>query len=69
MFVGEEKPDSGELRVGPTVELGMSIRIAMPGIPRRRSFKRSAAGHDVLEMGGRKLHSRGYVSKFNFKGA
>ncbi len=36
--------------------------------PDKTVFQEISGGHDVLEMGGRKLHSRGYVSKFNFRG-
>ena len=68
MFVGEEKPDKGELRVGPTVELGYVDQNRDAFDPEKTVFQEISGGHDVLEMGGRKLHSRGYVSKFNFKG-
>ncbi len=68
MFVGEEKPDSGELRVGPTVELGYVDQNRDALDPDKTVFQEISGGHDVLEMGGRKLHSRGYVSKFNFRG-
>ena len=68
MFVGEEKPDSGELRVGPTVELGYVDQSRDSLDPEKTVFQEISGGHDVLEMGGRKLHSRGFVSKFNFKG-
>lgn len=68
MFVGQEKPDSGELRVGPTVELGYVDQNRDALDPELTVFQEISGGHDVLEMGGRKLHSRGYVSKFNFRG-
>ncbi len=31
-------------------------------------FTEISGGHDILEMGGKKLNSRAYVSKFNFRG-
>lgn len=68
MFVGQEKPDGGELRVGPTVELGYVDQSRDSLDPDLTVFQEISGGHDVLEMGGRKLHSRGYVSKFNFRG-
>ncbi len=68
MFVGQDKPDSGELRVGPTVELGYVDQNRDALDPDKTVFQEISGGHDVLEMGGRKLHSRGYVSKFNFRG-
>lgn len=68
MFMGQEKPDSGVLRVGPTVELGYVDQNRDALDPELTVFQEISGGHDVLEMGGRKLHSRGYVSKFNFRG-
>jgi ATP-binding cassette ChvD family protein len=68
MLVGEEKPDGGELRVGPTVELGYVDQNRDALDPDKTVYQEISGGHDVLEMGGRKLHSRGYVSKFNFRG-
>ncbi len=68
MFVGEEKPDSGELRVGPTVELGYVDQNRDALDPDQTVYQVISGGHDVIEMGGRKVNSRGYVSKFNFRG-
>ena len=68
MFVGQEKPDSGSLLVGPTVELGYVDQNRDALDPDKTVYQEISGGHDVLEMGGRKLHSRGYVSKFNFRG-
>ncbi len=68
MLVGEEKPDSGVLRVGPTVELGYVDQNRDALDPEKTVYEEISGGHDVLEMGGKKLHSRGYVSKFNFRG-
>ncbi len=68
MFVGEEKPDSGELRVGPTVELGYVDQNRDALAPDQTVYQVISGGHDVIEMGGRKVNSRGYVSKFNFRG-
>lgn len=68
MFVGEEKPDGGQLRVGPTVEMGYVDQNRDALDPEKSVYQEISGGYDMLEMGGRKLHSRGYVSKFNFKG-
>jgi energy-dependent translational throttle protein EttA len=68
MLVGQEQPDSGELRVGPTVELGYVDQNRDALDPEKTVYQEISGGHDVLEMGGRKLNSRGYVSKFNFRG-
>lgn len=68
MFVGEEQPDSGELRVGPTVEFGYVDQNRDALDPDQTVYQVISGGHDVIEMGGRKVNSRGYVSKFNFRG-
>lgn len=68
MFTGEEQPDSGELRVGPTVEFGYVDQNRDALSPDATVYQEISGGHEVLEMGNRKMNSRGYVSKFNFKG-
>jgi ATP-binding cassette ChvD family protein len=68
MIMGTEKPDSGELRVGPTVELGYvdQSRDSLDGD--KTVYQEISGGVDTFEMGGRKINARGYVSRFNFKG-
>jgi sulfate-transporting ATPase len=68
MIMGQETPDSGELRIGPTVELGYvdQNRDALAGD--KSVYEEISGGHDHLEMGGRKINSRAYVNRFNFRG-
>ncbi|MFK7735990.1 MAG: energy-dependent translational throttle protein EttA [Pirellulaceae bacterium] len=68
MFVGEEQPDSGTLRLGETVELGYVDQNRDALNPDATIYEEISGGHEVIEMGKRKLNSRGYVSRFNFKG-
>lgn len=68
MMTGEEKPDTGELRVGPTVELGYVDQNRDALDPEKTLYEEISGGHDHLEMGGRKVNSRAFVSRFNFKG-
>ncbi|MCU0978952.1 MAG: energy-dependent translational throttle protein EttA, partial [Pirellulaceae bacterium] len=68
MFVGEEQPDSGELRIGPTVELGYVDQNRDALNPENSVFQEISGGLESLEMGGRKIHARAYVSRFNFRG-
>ncbi|QGJ69116.1 Energy-dependent translational throttle protein EttA [Planctomycetales bacterium 10988] len=67
MIVGQEEPDSGVLRVGQTVELGYVDQTRDALSPDATVYEEISGGHDVLEMGGKKLNSRAYVSRFNFK--
>jgi sulfate-transporting ATPase len=68
MIVGQEKPDGGELRVGPTVELGYVDQNRDALDPAKTVYEEISGGHDTLEMGGRKINSRAYVARFNFTG-
>ncbi|MEX0825067.1 MAG: energy-dependent translational throttle protein EttA [Pirellulaceae bacterium] len=68
MMTGQEKPDAGEFRVGDTVELGYVDQTRDALAPESTVFQEISGGHDTLDMGGRKVAARGYVSKFNFKG-
>ncbi|MGN6544364.1 MAG: energy-dependent translational throttle protein EttA [Aureliella sp.] len=68
MMVGEEKPDGGVLRIGPTVEFGYVDQNRDALDPDKTVYQEISGGYDVLDMGGRKMNFRGYVSKFNFRG-
>jgi len=68
MIVGQEKPDSGALRVGDTVVFAYvdQNRDALDGT--KTVFEEITGGAEFLMLGKRKVASRGYVSRFNFKG-
>ena len=68
MAVGEEQPDAGELRIGPTVEFGYVDQTRDALDAANTVFQEISGGHETLEMGGRKINSRAYVSRFNFRG-
>jgi sulfate-transporting ATPase len=69
MITGEEQPDSGELRVGETVELGYVDQSRAGLVPENNVWKEISGGHDTIALGGREVNSRQYVSWFNFKGS
>ncbi len=68
MIVGEEQPDQGELRVGPTVELGYVDQNRDALESEKTVYEEISGDHDTIEMGGRKINSRAYVARFNFQG-
>ena len=68
MFMGQEQPDEGELKIGPTVELGYVDQSRDDLVADHTVYEEISGGHDTLEMGGRKMNSRAYVSRFNFTG-
>jgi ATP-binding cassette ChvD family protein len=68
MLMGQETPDVGELKIGPTVNLGYVDQSRDDLKPDNTVYQEISGGHDTLEMGGRKMNSRAYVSRFNFTG-
>ncbi len=68
MIAGEEQPDSGELRVGATVELAYVDQSRAGLAPDNSVWKEISGGLDTIELGNREVNSRQYVSWFNFKG-
>ncbi len=68
MMVGQEQPDAGEIRVGPTVEFGYVDQNRDALDPQMTVYEEISGGHDTIEMGGRKINSRAYVARFNFQG-
>ena len=68
MITGDEPPDSGTLRCGPTVELGYVDQNRDALQADHSVFDEISGGYDTLEMGGRKINARAYVSRFNFRG-
>ncbi len=69
MIMGQEKPDAGELLVGETVKLAYvdQSREALKGD--KSVFEEVSGGLDQLDLGGRIVQSRAYLSWFAFKGA
>jgi ATP-binding cassette ChvD family protein len=69
MIVGQEKPDHGELKTGPTVKVAYvdQSRDSLNG--EKSVFEEVSAGLELLELGKRTLQSRAYLAGFNFKGA
>jgi ATPase subunit of ABC transporter with duplicated ATPase domains len=68
MLMGQEEPDEGELKIGPTVVLGYVDQSRDSLKADNTVYQEISGGHDTLEMGGRKMNSRAYVSRFNFTG-
>jgi ATP-binding cassette ChvD family protein len=68
MIVGQEKPDAGKLIVGDSVLPAYvdQNRDALDGS--KTVFDEITGGVDHLMLGRRKVASRGYVARFNFKG-
>ena len=68
MFMGLEKPDEGQFRIGKTVELGYVDQSRDELDPEKTLYEEISGGHDTIDLGGRKIHSRAYVARFHFIG-
>jgi sulfate-transporting ATPase len=68
MILGQEKPDSGELRLGDSVKLSYvdQSRDALQGD--NSVFQEIAQGAEFFEVGKRTINVRAYVSGFGFRG-
>lgn len=69
MITGEEKPDSGELRIGETVQLGYIDQDRAALSPDKTVWEEISDGNDEIMLGKFPVASRAYVGRFNFKGS
>ncbi|MDX1653918.1 MAG: energy-dependent translational throttle protein EttA [Candidatus Competibacteraceae bacterium] len=68
MITGAEKPDQGEIRIGPTVELAYVDQSREALDPDKTVWEEISDGHDIINVGNWQTQSRAYVGRFNFKG-
>mgnify|MGYP001159336813 CR=1 FL=1 len=69
MITGQEKPDSGEIVIGPTVKLAYVDQSRDNLQNNKTVFEELSGGLDILTIGKFEMPSRAYISRFNFKGA
>jgi len=68
LLTGQDKPDTGAMRVGDTVVMGYVDQSRDSLRPNATVWEEISGGLDVLELGKRTVPSRAYVGAFNFKG-
>ena len=68
MIVGEEKPDSGALRLGETVSLSYVDQGRLGLDPKKTVWEIVSEGLDYIQVGKVEMPSRAYISVFGFKG-
>jgi sulfate-transporting ATPase len=69
MITQQDKPDSGEFRIGETVKLGYVDQSRDALGANNTVWQEISGGQDEIDLGRRKLASRAYCSLFNFRGA
>ena len=68
MLTGQEKPDSGEIRLGPSVKLAYVDQSRQALNDKNSVCQEISGGSDIIKVGNYETASRGYVGRFNFKG-
>jgi len=68
MIMGEETPDQGNFKVGDTVQIGYVDQRHKDIDSNKTVWEVISGGTEFIEIGGTKINSRAYVSKFNFNG-
>lgn len=69
MIMGQEKPDKGEFKIGPTVKISYVDQTHDALDPEKSVWEVITGGNENIELGGRSMNSRAYVSRFNFSGS
>ncbi|QSS97354.1 energy-dependent translational throttle protein EttA [Psychroflexus sp. ALD_RP9] len=69
MIMGEETPDKGEFVVGETAKIAYVDQAHSDIDPDKSIWENFCDGQELIMMGGRKVNSRAYLSRFNFSGS
>jgi sulfate-transporting ATPase len=69
MIMEQETPDSGEFKVGETVKVGYVDQAHEEIDVEKTIYEIISGGTDLINVGGREINARAYVSKFNFGGS
>ena len=68
MIAGREKPDSGEVAIGSTVNMAFVEQSRDDLSDKKTVFEDVSGGADILTVGKFEMSSRAYLGRFNFKG-
>ena len=68
LIMGLEQPDAGQFAVGETVKIGYVDQQHAAIDPEKNVWEVISEGNEQIQMGGRLINSRAYVSRFNFNG-
>ena len=68
LIMGVEQPDKGTFEVGPTVKIAYIDQQHKAIDPEQTVYQVISGGSDLINLGGREVNARAYVSKFNFSG-
>jgi ATP-binding cassette ChvD family protein len=69
MITGQDKPDSGSIKIGESVQFGYVDQSRDALDDKKTVWEEISGGNDILYLGKREINSRAYCGAFNFKGA
>ena len=69
MITGQEKPDSGMIKIGETVKLAYVDQSRASLDPEKTIWEVISDDQDLIQLGKKQVNSRAYVARFNFSGA
>jgi ATP-binding cassette ChvD family protein len=69
MITGQEEPDAGSMRIGPTVNLAYVDQSRDTLDPESTVYEEITSGNDIIKLGSREMNGHAYVASFNFKGS
>jgi len=69
MIMGEETPNTGEFKVGPTVKIAYVDQNHKELDPNKTVYDVLSGGLDNITLGGKPMNARAYISRFNFAGS
>jgi ATP-binding cassette ChvD family protein len=67
MITGNERPDVGEIRIGETVKMVYADQNRTLD-QEKTVYEEISGGGEFIDLGNKKVNSRGYCSSFNFQG-
>jgi ATP-binding cassette ChvD family protein len=68
MIAGQDKPDSGAIKIGESVQLGYVDQSRDSLAANKTVWEEISGGMDIIYLGKREINSRAYCGAFNFKG-
>ncbi len=69
IITGQEQPDAGEIRIGPSVQLAYVDQSRQSLDDSKTVWQEISGGLDMIRVGNYETASRGYVGRFNFRGS
>jgi len=68
LLAGQETPDAGSIRIGETVKMAVVDQLRQGLDPDKSVYEAVTGGSDMIEMGGKLVNGRAWMSKFGFSG-